>query len=67
MGLFDRLKKLNSNALTGSLGDLAATLNIMTVGEIRTAIASGEFDAADVVAAESSPEGKKRKGVLALG
>lgn len=71
MGLFNRLFKRNSNeesqVLTGSLGDLAATLNIMTVDEIRRAIASGEFNAADVVAAESSSEGKNRKGVLALG
>lgn len=67
MGLFDRLVKRNSNALTGSLGDLAATLNGMTVGEIKAAINEGLFDLADVVAAESSATGKKRKGVLSLG
>lgn len=67
MGLFDRLVKRNSNALTGSLGDLAATLNGMTVGEIKAAINEGQFDLADVVAAESSATGKKRKGVLSLG
>ena len=68
MGLLDRFKKRNdAGVLVGSLGDLAATLNVMTVGDIKKAVAQGEFDVRDVVAAEASPQGKKRKGVLALG
>lgn len=67
MGLFNRLFDRKSKALTGSLGDLTAVINDMKVGEIKRAIVSGEFNAEDVIAAESSPEGKKRKGVLALG
>jgi hypothetical protein len=68
MGLFNRLfKKGGADALTGSIGDLAGVISSMTVGEIKQAVIAGQFDAADVVAAESGPQGKKRKGVLALG
>jgi len=68
MGLFNRLKKRkDAGVLVGSLGDLAATLNVMKVEDIKLAVAQGEFDVRDVVAAEASPQGKKRKGVLSLG
>ena len=68
MGLFNRLRKRrDAGVLVGSLGDLAATLNVMKVQDIKSAVAQGEFDVRDVVAAEASPQGKKRKGVLALG
>lgn len=68
MGLFDRFKKRkHAGVLVGSLGDLTAILNGMKVDDIKKAVAQGDFDVADVVAAESSPQGKKRKGVLSLG
>jgi hypothetical protein len=68
VGLFNRLRKRrDAGVLVGSLGDLAATLNVMKVQDIKSAVAQGEFDVRDVVAAEASPQGKKRKGVLALG